>query len=256
MDLLRTARRRSLFSEAIYIILNILLAVALLAVVLAVNVPWPAFGLVLLSKWRVFAVRLRYWGANIRANMIDAIVGFSVVIFLYAASGDLLTQVSLTALYIVWLLFIKPRSKRSFVALQALIGVYFGVGAVVQLSPSWPSSLVVLLVWLIGYSAARHILSLEHESHINFLSVLWGFILAEIAWLTYHWTIGYQVTSSMQLSQAAVITTLLTFVADRVYLSFKRDGKIEASSIALPMLLFLAVVALFIFDIIRRDVVL
>lgn len=256
MDLLRTARRRSLFSETLYIILNILLAAALLAIILVVNSPWPAFGLVLLSKWRVFAVRLRYWGANIRANMIDAIVGFSVVVFLYAASGDLLTQVGLTVLYAVWLLFIKPRSRRSFVAVQAFTGVYFGVGAVVQLAPSWPSSLVVLLVWLIGYSAARHILSIEHESHINFLSVLWGFILAEIAWLTYHWTIGYQVTSSMQLSQAAVLATLMTFVADRAYLSFKKDGKIEASSVALPVLLCIAVIAVFIFDILRRDVIL
>ncbi len=247
MELLKTARRRSVWSEIIYVLLNILLAITILIAVLATTTPWLAFGLILLSKWRVLAVRSRYWMANIRANMVDMIVGFSVVVFLNAAQGDLVIQIALTALYIGWLLFIKPRSKRSIVALQALIGVLFGIGAIMQLSPSWPASLVVILSWLVGYSAARHIMSVQHESHINFLSLLWGFVVAEIAWLTYHWTISYTVAGNLQLAQSTIIIVALSFLAERIYMSYHHHQQIRMNDIILPALLSLSVIAVVVF---------
>ncbi|HRJ06602.1 MAG TPA: hypothetical protein PK096_03075 [Candidatus Saccharibacteria bacterium] len=242
MDLLKTVGKRSFLSEVIYVVLNLLLAAALLVAVLVVNVPWPALGLVLLSKWRIFAVRSRYWGANIRANLIDIIVGVGMVIFLYSANGDLVVQIILTVLYAGWLLLIKPRSKRAYVAAQALIGLVVGIGSIVQISPLLPSSVVVIAAWLVGYSAARHILSVQHESHINFLSLLWGFVVAEVMWLTYHWTIGYAVFGSLQLSQAMVIIAALSFVAERTYTSFHRNGHVQSNDVVLPALLSLSVI--------------
>ena len=247
MELLKSARRRSLWSETLYVVLNILLAVALLSIVLVVAVPWPAFGLVVLSKWRIFAVRSRYWMANIRANMIDIIVGFSIVVYLYAATGSLMTQGVLTAIYIAWLLFIKPRSKRSFIAVQALIGLTLGVGAIIQLSPTWPAVAVVLAMWLVGYSAARHVMSAQKESHINFLSLLWGFVVAEIGWLTYHWTIGYNVMGNLQLAQATIIIVSLSFLAERVYMSYHRNETIRSADIILPALLSLGIIGIVLF---------
>jgi hypothetical protein len=247
MDLLRTVRKRSFLSEVAYIVLNIALAVALLVLVLVVKVPWPALGLVLLSKWRVFAVRSRYWIANIRANTVDGIVGFSMVGLLYAASGDLPTQLSLTALYIVWLLFLKPRSKRAYIAAQAMVGLVFGIAATVQVSPSLPASIVVLMGWIIGYAASRHILSVQHETHINFLSLLWGFVVAEIMWLTYHWTIGYDVSHSLKLSQVVVVVAALSFLAERTYSSYHRNGEIRSSDVLLPALLSLSVIGVLVF---------
>ena len=227
--------------------MNITLAVMLLVLVLVVNVPWPALGLVLLSKWRIFAVRSRYWAANIRANLVDVIVGISMVIFLYAASGDLPSQIGLTALYIAWLLFLKPKSKRAYVAAQAMTGLVFGIGAIIQTSPILPAFVVVLLSWLVGYAASRHILSVQHESHINFLSLVWGFVVAEIMWLTYHWTIGYLVGSSLQLSQVVVILAALSFLAERVYVSFRKNGEIVSSEVMMPTLLTLSIIGVVLF---------
>ncbi len=167
MELLKAIRKRSFLSEVAYVILNIALAVMLLVLVLVVNVPWPALGLVLLSKWRVFAVRSRYWTANIRANLVDVIVGISMVVLLYAATGDLATQISLTALYVAWLLFLKPKSKRAYVASQAMVGLVFGIAAIVQISPILPVSLVVVMAWLVGYSSARHVLSVSVSSLLS-----------------------------------------------------------------------------------------
>ncbi|MES2876200.1 MAG: hypothetical protein V4678_01895 [Patescibacteria group bacterium] len=247
MELLKIFRKRSFLSEVAYIILNITLAIMLLVLVLVVNVPWPALGLVLLSKWRIFAVRSRYWTANIRANLVDVIVGISMVVFLYAASGDLSTQIALTALYVAWLLFLKPRSKRAYVASQAMVGLVFGIGAIVQISPSLPVSIVVLLSWLVGYAASRHLLSVQHESHINFLSLLWGFVVAEIMWLGYHWTIGYQLGNSLQLSQVVVIIAALSFLAERIYISYNRSGQVQSSDVMMPTLLTLSVIGVVLF---------
>jgi hypothetical protein len=247
MELLKTARRRSLFSEIVYIVLNILLALGIFSIVVVTASPWYALALVLLSKWRVFAVRTRYWMANIRANLIDTIVGSSVVVFLYAATGSLAAQVGLTALYIVWLLFIKPRSRRAFIVAQAWVGLAFGIGALMQLSAGWLASLVVLLAWVVGYSAARHVLSVEHETHLNFLSLVWGFVVAEIAWLTYHWTIGYNMPGAIQLAQATIIIVILSFLAERVHASYQRDGKVQVQELVLPTLLSLSIIGVLLF---------
>ncbi len=247
MELLKTARRRSFFSELLYIVLNVMLAGVILGTVIVTAAPWYAFLLVLLSKWRVFAVRTRYWMANVRANMIDTIVGLSVVILLFTATGSIITQVVITLLYIGWLLAIKPRSSRFYIIVQAGVGLFLGIAAIMQISANWPSSLVVLLCGLVGYSAARHILSVEHETHLNFLSLLWAFVVAEISWLSYHWTIGYSLPGNIQLPQSAITITLLSFLAERVHSSFQRDGKVQLSELLLPTLLTVSIIAILLF---------
>jgi hypothetical protein len=88
MEFLKLVRRRSFLSEAIYMILNICLAIALLIVIRYTESIPLAFLLVIMSKWRVLAVRPRYWFANLRSNMIDFIVSISVVLHLYITSSS------------------------------------------------------------------------------------------------------------------------------------------------------------------------
>ena len=59
MELLHTVKRKSAFSEIAYYALNIGLAAALLIISQTIQHPAFAIILVLLSKWRVFAVRPR-----------------------------------------------------------------------------------------------------------------------------------------------------------------------------------------------------
>lgn len=239
MEFLKLPKRRTLVSELIYILLNVALAVALLIIVWAIASPYAAFALILLSKWRVLAVRPRYWFANLQANMVDIIVGLSIVILLYAASGALVMQILLTLLYIAWLLVIKPRSKRLFVAIQAGTAIFLGTSALMQVSYDWWASLVVLAMWVIGYSAARHILGSYDEAHISFYSLIWGLVLAEIGWLTYHWTFAYSIpgAGAIRLSQAALIALGVSFVAERVYASYTKHGSVRSGDVVLPVLL-------------------
>lgn len=227
-------------------LLNVLMAVAILVVVLVIESPLPAFALVLLSKWRVLAVRPQYWPAHIVANSVDIIVSLSYVVFLSAATGALVVQIALTLLYIAWLLLLKPRSKRSFVTLQAGVATFAGIGALMQVSYDWLDVIVVLAMWVIGCATARHILTAYQEPHFKLLALVWGLVVAEIGWLAYHWSFGYdlRITGDLMLSQAAIIVTLVGFLAERAYASYHRHGHIVMTDILLPMLLTVSSVGL------------
>ena len=125
MDLLKVSRKRNTkISNIAYIALNVGLALGVLFAVLSFETIWVALVLTMISKWRVLAVRPRFWTANILANMVDIIVGVSQVILLYGAMGSLWMQIGLTVAYIGWLLYIKPRSKQLYVSMQAGIAVF------------------------------------------------------------------------------------------------------------------------------------
>lgn len=244
MEFLKSSKRRSLVSELVYIGLNVAFAVALLVILLAINSPAPAFALVLLSKWRILAVRPRYWFVNIQTNLVDIIVSLSIVILIYSASGALAMQILLTALYIVWLLYVKPKSKRVFVAIQAGAAVFLGVSALMIVSYDWYASPVVLIMWLIGYSAARHVVSSYDETHASFYSLVWGLVFAELGWLAYHWTFAYPIPGigDIQLSQAALLALAISFLAERAYSSYTRHGSIRSSDVIMPALLSVSVI--------------
>lgn len=254
MEFLRAHKRRSLLSEFVYVLLNLGLAAAVLIVTWATGTPWLALVLVILSKWRVLAVRPRYWFAHVEANMVDMLVSVSVVILIYLAgqsplSHGTFTQVLLALLYAGWLLLLKPQTRRSAVAGQAAIAVVFSSIALASVSYEWPSSLFVLGMWLIGYSTARHILFSYSDSDIRLLSLIWGFIAAELGWVTYHWTIAYSLPmgGGLKLPQLTLLLLGVSFLAERTYYSYHKHGEVRLHDILLPMLLSLGVIAILLF---------
>lgn len=250
MELLRAARRKSLLSETVYILLNVALGISVLGVVWAINSPLPAFALVLLSKWRVLAVRPRYWFAHIQANMVDFIVSISFVGLLYAAGsggGDaaVAVQIVLTLLYILWLLLLKPRTRRALIVAQAGVAVFVGTAALYMIAYELPSSVTVILMWLIGYAAARHVLAAYSEEQLVFMSFIWGLVFAELGWLAYHWTIAYTLpmVPGIELPQIAIIAVGLSFVAERAYNSFVHHGLVRMADVIMPALLSFSIIA-------------
>lgn len=239
MEFLRPSRRRTLLSETVYVSLNILMALALLGIAISNLGIAPALALVLLSKWRIFAVRPQHWYANLVSNMVDVIVSVGFVIMLYMANGALIVQIILTALYIAWLLLLKPSSKRKWVVAQAGVGLFVGVTALMHVSSDWWATPVVLLMWLIGYTTARHVLVAYKEPHFALLSLIWALIVAELGWLFYHWNFAYDLSfaAGLHLSQAAIIISMFGLLAERTYVSIHRNGVLQVSDVVLPGLL-------------------
>lgn len=245
MKAIKLSKSRSVFSDIAYVALNAGLAVAILLVVLTMKSPMLAFALVLLGKWRILAVRPRFWYKNIRSNMVDIIVGLSAVVLLQATTGALAVQIAITVLYALWLIVIKPKSKRQYAIIQAGVALFIGVNALFMVSHSWPAPLVVLLMWVIGYTTARHIFSHYHEEDRNLFSMIWALVVAEIGWLGYHWGFAYPMPGlpGFAISQTALIILMIGFLMGRVYDSYHvNEGSIRASDVTLPAVLSVSVI--------------
>lgn len=252
MEFLKIIKRRSFINEVVYIVLNVGLAIALLVVIRVTGSLLPAFALVLLSKWRVLAVRPRFWFANIQADLVSLIVSVGFVVLLYSVSLKngtdtqiFITQCISTLLYVAWLLFLRPKSKRAYVVTQAGVALFVGVTAIYAVSYSWIASPVVLLMWLVGYATARHVLgSYDEESHTMLLSLSWGLIMAEIGWLAYHWTIAYQlpIFTNVLLPQVSIITLCLGFLGYNAYDSYYHHQKVRLSDIILPLIFTISII--------------
>jgi hypothetical protein len=252
MEFLKTVKRRSFLSEVVYIGLNVGLAVILMLIVRTTGSLWFAFALVLLSRWRVLAVRPRFWFANLQADLVSFIVSISFVVFLYISNpvniGDsqsLIVQILLVLLYIGWLLFLRPQSKRSYIVTQAAVALFVGTTAIYFVAYNWVASLVVLLVWLVGYSTARHVLNAyDDEDHVTFLSLAWGLVIAEIGWLAYHWTIAYRlpIITNILLPQVSIIILCVGFLTFTSYDSFYHHQKIRIADILLPLIFTISII--------------
>ncbi|MBQ8985232.1 hypothetical protein IJ076_01580 [Candidatus Saccharibacteria bacterium] len=213
-DYVLARKSRNIASSAVHVLLNILLGMG--AVLLTVFSANPALGIVLvtMSKWRVFAVRSRYLWINIKANLVDYIVGLSVVLLsFYAGSSLLPVHIVLMILYVVWLLFIKPMSSENATQIQSLVAVFLGISATTIMSAGLNSVVATLLAFLVGYAASRHVLVQTEAEDFTLTTLVCGLVFAEIAWLCHSWAIIYSFgESGIRIPQAAIILTIFAFV--------------------------------------------
>ncbi len=262
MEFLRVARRRSLVSESVYVLLNVALAAAVFGLVVATDSPWLAIGLVVLSKWRVFAVRPRFWIAHIEANVVDSIVSIGTVILMYlagqgASDDGLIAQMILAVFFGIWLLAIKPRSKRSYMVLQAGVALLVGTMTLASISYELPSSLFVAMLWIVGYASARHVLSTYSEKETRFLSLVWGFTLATIGWIYFHWMIAYTLPfmAGLQIPQLTLAVLALSFVAERVYASYAAHDKVRRQDVLMPIIFTISLMVVLLFTRLNQVVI-
>lgn len=126
-------------SSLAYASLNILLALAVFGTIYVTNSPIFALLLVALGKWRILSVRPRFWAANVLSNLVDIIVGVSFALLIWLSGGYMILQLGLTALHIVWLLFIKQRSKYTYAVIQAGTALFLGLVTLSLIAYSWDS---------------------------------------------------------------------------------------------------------------------
>ncbi len=237
MELIKSGANRSRLSEIIYVALNLAFAGLVLVLTYFFDPPYLAVLVVFLSKWRVFAVRPRFWFANLQTNLVDLFVGLSTVGLIAGASGELGIQVLIATLFAAWLLIVKPRSKRHWVLLQAGISQAVSITALFSLAYLWPSVVSVIIAWLVGYICARHALSAFDEEELTFLSLIWGLVVAELAWVAYHWTIAYTIIGELKIPQIAIILTLLGFIGIKLYENHHaNDGQLKLAQLRIPLL--------------------
>ncbi len=245
MEFIKIARRQSFLASSMHVLLNIALVAIIWLSIWVIGSPFVAIGLVFMGKWRVFAVRPRFWMANIKSNLVDLIVCLSLTSLMWSsgAASISISAAVLAIIYIIWLVAVKPQSKQIFIDIQAIFSVFIGFFALFVIGYSWSISVVVFLSWLIGYSAFRHVLAVKKNSSLEILSLMWGLILAEIGWIFSHWTVGYPLfgLNALVVPQVSIIAAVFSFLIFSMYRAKEDDGKISFQEIILPLLFTLAV---------------
>lgn len=198
------------FSHLAHIALLILLPI-LAYVLVRISFVSLAILLIFLSKWRMFAVRPRYWLANLVSNGIDITVGVSLVLFM-ANTTVVWWQLFWMALYAAWLIWLKPKSDVLSVSAQAMIGQLLGL--LVIYFKFGDNSLVILVAstWLITYLSARHFLTSFEEPMTALISHTWAYFSASLAFILGHWLLFYG-----SVPQIIVILTTIGYSVAALY---------------------------------------
>lgn len=213
-DYVLARKSRNIASNMVHIFLNILLGVGSVLVTVLSASPLLGLLLVLLSKWRVFAVRGRYLWLNIKSNLVDMVVGVSVVLLAYYAGASLMPgDILLAIFYCAWLLFIKPMSSEKATLAQSLIAVFLGMSAAAIMAANLDAIVLVLLAFLVGYAASRHVLVQSSDKDFTLTTLVCGLVFSEVAWLCQSWAIIYTFgESGVRIPQIAIILTIFAFV--------------------------------------------
>lgn len=203
-------RPKSGFSYFAHLGLTLLLPF-LLYILVGIGFPVLAWALVILSKWRMFAVRPRYWVANIQANAVDIIVGLSAVVFMSAA-GTGGWQLVWAVAYGVWLVFLKPGASVLKISLQAMVAQLTGLMALFIVSGETPLYALVIFSWLICFFSARHFFTSFEESHTLLYANTWAYFAAALVWVLGHWLLFYGA-----LAQPTLLLTVVGYGLGTLY---------------------------------------
>jgi hypothetical protein len=194
----------------LHIVLIILLPVAAYVLV-RIDFVSLAILLIFLSKWRMFAVRPRYWVANIIASGVDLMVSVAFVLFMANTSVHW-WQLFWMVAFISWSVALKPRSDVLSVSAQAMVGQLLGLA--VLFLKFGDTSLLALVAgtWLVAYLAARHFLSSFEEPHTALLAHTWAYFAAGLAFVLGHWLLFYGI-----VAQIIVILTTIGYSLAALY---------------------------------------
>ena len=192
-------------------------------------------------------MRKRYLWLNIKSNLVDLLVGLSIVLLSYYAGSSLLpVHFILMAVYVVWLLIVKPMSSEIATLAQSLVAVFLGISATTIMSASWNPVVGVILAFLVGYAASRHVLSQTSDKDYTLTTLVCGLIFAEVAWLCNTWGIVYTFgMTGIRIPQVAIILTIFAFVynyARQAMIKYQEDFRFK--NIVGPVLFGVALIGI------------
>ncbi len=235
-DYVLIRKGRNIISAVLHALFNLILGLGSVFITFSTASWIPGAILVILSKWRMFAVRPRYLFLNLKSNLVDLIVGFSFIFITYCSGPTLLPIHFILAIsYSAWLIVLKPMSSERASALQSLLAVFLGTTATTLMTATANSIFPVFLNFLVGFAAARHVLVQGDDTDFSFLSLIIGLLFTEISWLSQSWLIVYTYREiGFLLPQSAILLTALTFLLGYIFKNYSSNEDFSFSKIATP----------------------
>lgn len=189
--------------------------------------------IILVSKWRVFAVKKRYWSANIKSNLVDFVVGIGYVIIISRVGIDnTISQALLTLLYIIWLILLKPRSTNSSIFVQGVVANIVGFAALFSIAYNIPSVTATIIAFIIGYTSFYHLNQnySRKDSESELFYLFWGFISSVVFWIINNWSMAYFVKfgsfypfGNFKFSEGAIIISIMFMITSLLFDRYIND---------------------------------
>jgi hypothetical protein len=197
-----------------------------------------ALAIVLLSKWRIFAIRPRHWLPHIRTNAVDIMVGLSLLSFMIDAQESMRLQLLWLILFEVWMLYIKPGISAFLVSLQALIAQFVALTALFLSFQEAPLAVYLLASSAITYFCARHFFAIFEEPHARNLSWIWAFFSGCLVWVLGHWLLFYG-----PIAQPALLLSVMAYGFAGLYYLTETD---KLSNLIQRQIIFVMVAVVFV----------
>lgn len=199
--------------------------VAMLGVLIYSNLTPLAIALYLISKWRIIAVQPRYWWANFRSNVPDMAVSLS---FIHQMHQSMQLEENSFAFLLVWgvlfagwQLILKPKSTNIAENTQAMIAQAFGLSTLMYYGESYPELLIILSVWVLSASVARHFLFGYDEPLIKVMSVSWALFITQLTWVMSRWLLVFEVGPTLLIPYVVVMIGAIQYAIGSLYHHYK-----------------------------------
>lgn len=200
-----------------------------------------ALAIILLSKWRIFAVRPRHWLAHFRTNAVDMIFSVSILSFMISTSA-MSWQLFWVLIFEIWVLYIKPGAQPLLVSAQALIAQFVGLVALFLAFDSASLAVYVLGAAVILYFSARHFFGSFEEPYYAAYSWTWALFGACMVWVLGHWLLFYE-----HVAQPAILLSVLGYGFGALYYLSETDklSKLVQRQVVFAVTVIVAVILIF-----------
>jgi hypothetical protein len=189
----------------------------LVFIFIRVDLVGVALAVILLSKWRIFAVRPRHWFAHIRTNAVDLIFSLSILAFMTHTSA-MSIQLLWVIAYELWILYIKPGTSPLLVSLQALLAQSAGLIALFVAFENSKLGVYIVGVTAILYFCARHYFGSFEEKNLHAYSWTWALFGACLIWILGHWLLFFG-----PIAQPALILAVTGYGLSAMYYLAETD---------------------------------
>lgn len=204
--------------------------IAFLHVLLTLGQGLVAIGLILIDllplaiavglagKWRVITFNIYRLARNLKSNSCDIIVILGLILSADSfKQNEYIFGIS-SAMLLLWLVVIKPKSSRAAIIIQSAICQWVGLSTIwlVGVDQDLPGFFAIPMAALVGYSSARHFATAFYEEDTperRILPVAWAFVITQLAWISWVWAVTYRLPGDLFISQIALISTLLAYFA-------------------------------------------
>ncbi len=236
-------------SNSLYVIFNICLVIGIVIFINIFDSILLALMLVVLAKWRIFAVKIRYWWVNIKSAVVDYTVGFSFVLLMSLLQEiSLYAQLIVAGLYAIWLIILKQKTSERFMMIQSLISILLFNIVICYFIDINYLLIGMLLEFVVSYFAVWHYLTNYDfdKKTKRLISGFWGMTLMEVMWMSYHWLIGYSIGYDIfKISQLSIVSMLLTYCLFLVlHYSYKEKNNKNKTHLMITPIFFSVLVVL------------